>query len=90
MKFVLYDDVTNEWSNQVDKDPYVSIDSCDESSFEYLHEDLQLDNTFSNPLFQLEEVKHIIIDMYNPIDTCTLTFNDDNEFKGISTFLNLL
>jgi hypothetical protein len=26
---VLYDDVTNEWSNQVDEDPFNSIDTCD-------------------------------------------------------------
>jgi len=64
MKFVLYDDVTNEWSNQVDEDPFNSIDTYAESSFEYPHEDdqdLELHNSISNPLFELREVKEIDI-----------------------------
>jgi hypothetical protein len=39
-------------------------------------------------LFQLEEVSHLDID--TPIDMCTLSFDNDDDFKGIPRFLNPL
>jgi hypothetical protein len=39
-------------------------------------------------LFQLEEFNHLDID--TPLDMCTLSFDNDDEFKGIPMFLNPL
>jgi len=86
---VVYDD---GWSNLIDKDSFDYIDIQGYSSFEDLHEvdqDLVLNNAFSNPLFQLEEVKECDISMHTP-HMCTLSFNNDDEFKGIPIFLNPL
>jgi len=74
----LYDDVSNEWSNQVDEDPFDSISSCDKSSFQYPHEvnqDPELHNACSNPFFQLKEVEQLDIDMYTPLNMSTFSRN---------------
>jgi hypothetical protein len=76
----LFDDVTNEWSIQIDDNPFDSIDIWDESSFENIHEidqDLELHNTFSNPLFQSKGVKEFNNCMHTSLDMCTFSFNDD-------------
>jgi hypothetical protein len=49
-----------------------------------------LHNAFSNPLFQLKEVKQLDIDMYTPLDMSTFSFNNDYDFKGVPIFLNPL
>jgi hypothetical protein len=41
-------------------------------------------------LFQLKEVKELDICMHTPLDMCTFSFNNDDEFKGIPMFLNPL
>jgi hypothetical protein len=56
----LFVDQASKWSRQVDGYPYDFDDTCDESSFEDIHEldrDLNLYKKISNPLFQSREVR---------------------------------
>ena len=54
-----------------------------------VNQDLEIHNAFSNPLFQLEEVKDCDTTVHTPL-MCTLSFNNDDEFKGLPMFLNPL
>jgi hypothetical protein len=38
MKHFFFVEDANEWSKQIDEEPYDFNDRCDESSFEYIHE----------------------------------------------------
>jgi hypothetical protein len=89
----LYDKVcyVDEWSNQIDEDSFDFIDTQDVFPFEdpyEVNQYFEIHNAFSNPLFQLEEINHLDID--TPIDMCTLSFDNDDDFKGIPRFLNPL
>jgi hypothetical protein len=88
----LFDDVINEWSIQIDDNPFDSIDIWD-GSFEYVLEvntNLELHNVISHPLFQLEEVKELDNCIHTPLHICIFSFNNDDEFMGIPIFLNPL
>jgi hypothetical protein len=80
----------NEWSKQLDEDQHDFNDTCDESSFEDIHEfdqDLKLYKMFANPLFQSKEVKELDTIGHVP-PRCTFSFDDDNYFKNIPMFFN--
>jgi hypothetical protein len=65
----------------------------DESYFENIHwfiQDLELYNTFSNPLFQSEGVKEFNNCMHSSIDMYASSFDNDDKFKDIPMFLNHL
>ena len=88
----LFVDDANEWSKQVDEDPYEFNDTCDESSFEDIHEldrDLKLYDITVHPLFQWREVREFDTSRHIP-PRCTFSFNDDDYFKDILMFLNPL
>jgi hypothetical protein len=89
---VLYDDVTNKWSNQLYEDPFNSIDTYDKFSFENPHEVnqyLELENVHSNTFFQLKEVKKFDFIMHTLLMSIA-SFDNDNEFKCIDMILNNL
>jgi hypothetical protein len=78
---------------QIDDNPFYSTNIWDEFSFENPHgvnKDIELHNVISNPLFQLEQVKEFDVCMHTPLDICTFSFNDDDEFVEFPMYLNPL